>query len=110
MPLIVLNAADKAAALAQGQADLKFLLSDNDIDEEAQAVIFEAGFTRVRTFLGLGESRDEVKQTLKSEFTWDVDDSLALRVLVSKVLSAWDDGKRGFVKEAEARAEARANQ
>eukprot|EP00973_Karenia_brevis_P054033 7505475-Karenia_brevis.AAC.1 len=61
----------KATALAGGQADLKFILFDNDIGDVAQAIIFNAGFARVKTFLGIGESREEVRTALKTEFGWD---------------------------------------
>eukprot|EP00973_Karenia_brevis_P082186 11394040-Karenia_brevis.AAC.1 len=65
----------KATALANGQADLKFILSDNDIGDDAQAILFHAGFTRVKTFLGIGETREEVRTALKAEFGWGIEES-----------------------------------
>eukprot|EP00973_Karenia_brevis_P082021 11371786-Karenia_brevis.AAC.1 len=54
----------RATSLASGQSDLKFILSDNDLGNDAQAIIFRAGFARARTCLGTRESREEVRTAL----------------------------------------------
>eukprot|EP00973_Karenia_brevis_P086439 11986622-Karenia_brevis.AAC.1 len=57
MAFAPLGSDDQAAAMALGRADLKWVLSDNDVSEEVQGVIYQAGFCRMSTFIGLGESR-----------------------------------------------------
>eukprot|EP00973_Karenia_brevis_P046742 6486171-Karenia_brevis.AAC.1 len=76
--------------MALGRADLKWVLSDNEVSEEVRGVIYHAGFCKMSIFLGLGESRREVRDTLKAEFNLDVDESLEIRAQVSRLLAAWD--------------------
>eukprot|EP00973_Karenia_brevis_P053950 7493536-Karenia_brevis.AAC.1 len=66
MPFIPLGADVQAKALEKGKADLKWVLADNEVSEEVQATIFELGFCRLSTFLGLGETRAEVRETLRT--------------------------------------------
>eukprot|EP00973_Karenia_brevis_P054278 7541864-Karenia_brevis.AAC.1 len=76
--------------MMKGKADLKWILADNEVTEDVQAVIYEYGFCKLSTFLGLGETRNEVRETLKTEFNIDVADSLAMRAEVAKLLASWD--------------------
>eukprot|EP00973_Karenia_brevis_P014545 1984808-Karenia_brevis.AAC.1 len=69
--------------MAMGRADLKWVLSDNEVSDEVQGVIYHAGFCKMSTFLGLGESRTEVRDTLRTELNLDVGESLAIRAQIS---------------------------
>eukprot|EP00973_Karenia_brevis_P079310 11005548-Karenia_brevis.AAC.1 len=80
MPFIPLEDEVQARAMQKGKADLKWILADNEVsEEEVQGVIYEYGFCNSSTFLGLGETSSEVRETLKTEFNIDVSDSLAMR-------------------------------
>eukprot|EP00973_Karenia_brevis_P023895 3294883-Karenia_brevis.AAC.1 len=74
MPFIPLEAEVQAKALEKGKAGLKWVVSDNEGSEEVQATLFEMGFCKLSTFLGLGETRAEVRETLRTEFNVDVAD------------------------------------
>eukprot|EP00973_Karenia_brevis_P035064 4836974-Karenia_brevis.AAC.1 len=65
MPFIPLSDEDRTTALKAGRADLRWVLADNEVSEDIQAVIFSGGLCRLNTFLGLGETRAAVKDTLK---------------------------------------------
>ena len=67
MPLMNLDAPQTEAAMASGASDLKWLMSDCEVPEAVQAVAFHLGFTKVRLFAGLGETRTEVKEAIKAE-------------------------------------------
>eukprot|EP00973_Karenia_brevis_P081066 11242592-Karenia_brevis.AAC.1 len=110
MPFIPLDADAQAKALEKGKADLKWVLADNEMSEEVQATILELGFCKLSTFLGLGETRSEVRETSKTEFNIDVADSLAMRAEVAKLLVSWDSAKIQVGREDTARAEAKAAQ
>eukprot|EP00973_Karenia_brevis_P046333 6425021-Karenia_brevis.AAC.1 len=90
MPFIPLEDDVQARAMQKGKADLKWILADNEVSEEVQATIYEYGFCKLATFLGLGESRNEVRETLRVEFNIDATDSLAMRAEVAKILASWD--------------------
>eukprot|EP00973_Karenia_brevis_P081859 11349077-Karenia_brevis.AAC.1 len=59
MPFIPLEEDEQAKALKGGRADLKWLMADNEVSEDIQAVMFAGGFDRLSTFMGLGETRAE---------------------------------------------------
>ena len=60
MPIQAISDEQKAAAMAAGASDLKWLLADNQVSDEIQAVLFHFRFTSLKMFTGLGDSRAEV--------------------------------------------------
>ena len=106
MPLLIITEEEKIAAMARAQSDLKWLLADNEVPEQVQAVIFHLGFHKLKIFLGLGESRTEVKDTLKVSFGLDATTDLPTRQVVSLVLAAWDSAKEFAARETAVRVEA----
>ena len=67
MPLVHLSAEDKSKAMESASSDLKWLLADNDVSEDIQAVLFHVGVRHMKIFSGLGESRAEVRTALKAD-------------------------------------------
>ena len=55
MPLIVLGEAEKQAAVKGVDSDLRWLLSDNDVDDDIQVVLHHFGIKKMKTFAGIGD-------------------------------------------------------
>ena len=108
MPLAVLTAEEKKAASKAGASDLKWLLAENNVGIDIQEVLFHFGFTSIRMFMGLGDTRAEVKETMKDQFGVAVGDGLAQRQQVAAVQAAWDAASAFVAREATAKADARA--
>ena len=108
MPLLTLTADQTTAAMASGSSDLKWILADCEVSNEVQAVLFHLGFTKIRVFAGLGETRAEVKEAIKADAGLDPADGPAVRVQVAYVLSAWDATRLTAQKEMQAKAEHKA--
>eukprot|EP00973_Karenia_brevis_P066923 9303757-Karenia_brevis.AAC.1 len=110
MPFRPLGDEAQAAAMKRARADLRFVMKDNEVSEEVQGVLYHNGFDKLKSFVGIGETRAEVKEVLRTDFELDVTENIQIRVAVSRVMSAWEDAKLQQSKESEARAEARAAQ
>ena len=76
MPVRQLSDAEKAAALAAASSELKWLASENEVGVAVQAAIYNAGFHSVKMFMGLGDSRAEVKETLRTQLGINPADSM----------------------------------
>eukprot|EP00973_Karenia_brevis_P036282 5004906-Karenia_brevis.AAC.1 len=85
-------------------------MADNEVSEDIQAVLFAGGFDRLSTFTGLGETRAEVRDTLRDDFSIDASESLSFRVQVARLLATWDAARLQVTKEESAKADARASQ
>ena len=107
MPLAALTAGEREAALAAAQSDVKWLLADAGVGDDLQAVLYHNGFTSTRLFVGLAETRAELRDVLRTEFGLDAQAGLAERQQVAVALAAWDAAKEFVTKDNEARAEAR---
>jgi hypothetical protein len=106
MPLLQLSEEQTRAALEAGQSDLKWLLADQEVPLPVQSALFHLGFTKMRVFAGLGETRIEVKEALKKDFGLDGADDLQSRQSVALVLAAWEASKEYVARDAAKRAEA----
>lgn len=95
------------AALLSASSDLKWLLADHRVSEEVQVVLYHYNFSTLPMFQGLGDTRTEVKETLKNQFQLDATASLADRQQVAAIQAAWDAAAVYIAKEAAARAEAK---
>eukprot|EP00973_Karenia_brevis_P061644 8572958-Karenia_brevis.AAC.1 len=65
-------------------------MADNEVSEDIHAVLFAGGFDRLSTLMGLGETRAEVRDTLRDDFSIDASESLSFRVQVARLLATWD--------------------
>ena len=71
MPLVVLSAEQREAAINAASSELRFHLADLGVDEELQAVLCHSGFTSLRLLAGLDETRAGVRDAIKDEFGLD---------------------------------------
>ena len=67
MPLLALTDVQAERALEMADSDLKYLLSEVGVEEEVQAVLFHQGFTTLRLFSGIDETRTEVRAAITAE-------------------------------------------
>ena len=90
----------------QASSELRFALDREGIDMNLQVEIYRAGILNVRHFAYMVSSMDELKKVLKDDFNIDASDGLAKRVLVAKMVSAWESARARAGKMAEAEGEA----
>jgi len=109
MPLQVLSDAEKTAAEAAAHSDLKWLMSDNEVPQAVQQVLYHGGYTKMKIFAGLGESRTEVRDALRTDFGLDATDGMAARQHVALTVAAWEAAREFVSREATRRAEAQAS-
>lgn len=87
-----------AAALEKGSSDLRFLFDRAEVPVELQVKIFEAEITNIRTFGALVGDAAELKELAKKEFDLDYTASLKHRVVMAKLVSAWETAKNRAAK------------
>ena len=107
--MAVLGAEEIQMAMQAGSPDLKFLFDREGIKLDIQAAIFNAGVLTMRQFAAMFESSEDLRKIAKDELNVDPAASLANRVLVSKMIVAWESAKvrSGKMAEAEADSELR---
>ena len=108
MPIAAISADDQAAAVAAADSDLKWLLSDNGVKIEVQAALFRAGFSKLKVFVGIGETRIESRDALRTDLGLDPADGVDSRSQVAMVLAAWDAARATLTHELKAKAEYKA--
>ncbi len=99
MPLQVLNPAEVAQAFLSASSDIKYHFAEVGVDQALQAVLFHNGFTSMRLFRGIDDSRAEVKECLKNEFGLDHATSLQTRKQVAVLLAAWESCREQITVE-----------
>ena len=109
MALAVLSAVQKAAAVEAASSDIKYHLSEIGVAAEVQEAVFHSGVTSLRLLSGLDESRDLVRECLKTELGLDSADGMATRKQVALLISAWEASKLQVAAEDSAKMEAKAN-
>ena len=107
MPLLQVDVDVAAKAVASAPTDLAWLFGDCDVDVHVQGVLIHSGFDKVRRFIGMGETRAEVKAALSEHLGMNTADSLAMRVQVASILSAWDAAREHVHKESAAKMDAK---
>ena len=93
--------------LQECDADLAYIFEDGKLRLELQHSIVVAGYTSVKTLVGLEESRAGMRTVSKEVFGVD-SDTPAGRLEVAKLLGIWETCKEHIAKETQIRAEARA--
>eukprot|EP00969_Alexandrium_andersonii_P099884 4406027-Alexandrium_andersonii.AAC.1 len=71
MPLVAPPEGQLEATMVKGESDLKWILSDNGVPDDAQAAIFHVGRAKFHVFSGIGETRAEAKAALKEDIGLD---------------------------------------
>ena len=89
--------------LASADADLRFQMVEAGISADVQKAIYAEGFTSVRVFAGLEESREGVRAALKSSFKLDGNESPAMRKEIALLLSVWEGARSQLTYQAKRR-------
>ena len=89
-------------------SELKWLMSDNEVPLEVQSVLYHLGFTKIKVFIGIGESRQEVRTVLANDVGLDPAADIPSRVAVAMVLAAWEAARSQVQREQLQKAEAKA--
>jgi hypothetical protein len=105
---IVVPEADRANLIGQAGSDLKFLLDREGVDIELQVKLFFIGVSSIKQFAAFAEDKADLRKSLKLNFEVDPDTDIRARVVIAKVLVAWDSARARSAKMAEAEGEAEA--
>ena len=92
------------------ESDLAFLWDDSRVSLVHQGAIATAGYTTVRIFVGLADSKAEVRAALARDFNLDPNAVGALpevRLQVACILAAWDSATQMSTRESQMRTEAK---
>ena len=106
--MLVLTDDQSRAAMEAADSDLKYLLTEVGVAEEVQAALYHRGFTTLRLFSGIDESRAEVRAAINAEIGLDHAAGNAERRNTALLLSAWETARTQQRSNDENRAEARA--
>ena len=98
------------AAMAAASPDLKYLFGREQVSLEVQPKFFHYGITTMRQFGATAETAEDMRTCLKGDFGLGPGDGMAKRVMVSKVMVAWESAKVRSAKLSEAEAESELRQ
>eukprot|EP00435_Cladocopium_sp_Y103_P041428 s1418_g11.t1 len=108
MPVILLTEEQETHAASLADSDLKYLLADVGVPEHIQYALFHRGYTSIRLFAGIDESRTEVRAAVTSEIGLDQTANNAERRQMALILAAWETARTQQTAQDQSRAEARA--
>eukprot|EP00971_Amphidinium_carterae_P038765 762198-Amphidinium_carterae.1 len=113
MPLIQLSDEQRTEAKSKWDSELAWILADSEVPEEMQLALSHVGYHQLKIFMGLGETRTEVKSALKSDIGLDAesiaDAGLAQHQQVALVIAAWEASRDYVAQERKDCLEARAS-
>ena len=92
---------------ASADADLRFQMEEAGVSADVQKAIYAEGFTSVRVFAGLEESREGVRAALKSSFKLDGNESPAMRKEIALLLAVWEGARSQLTYQAKNKEEAK---
>ena len=93
--------------LASADADLRFQMEEAGVSADVQKAIYAEGFTSVRVFAGLEETREGVRAALKSSFKLDSNESPAMRKEIALLLAVWEGARSLLTYQAKNKEEAK---
>ena len=105
MPRAVLSNDEKEKALAAASADLKYLLSRQDVSGENQELFYHHGITTIEKFANAAKDKTDLAQMLKDHWDLDPDRSLNERVQVASIMCAFGNATTRSQRAAEVEAE-----
>ena len=109
--LMALSPADQRALVrTQVDADLSYLWDDSGVELEVQVKFAQAGYKNLRTFVGLADTKPDLRRALSTDFELDPAANGALprvRQQVACILSAWEGASQMNTKESQLRVEAK---
>ena len=97
-------AAETLAAREAAGADLKFLMSRENVGQDFQDQLYVAGITSVKQFAALVKDAEELKKVIDEEFKVE-GTGLARRVAISRIVVAWEAARARSSRVAELDAE-----
>jgi hypothetical protein len=92
------------------ESDLAFLWDDTKVDLTNQVALATAGYTSVRIFVGLADTKAELRTVLAADFQLDpaaVGALPATRLQVACLLAAWDAASQMCTRDSQLRTEAK---
>ncbi|CAE7582074.1 unnamed protein product [Symbiodinium natans] len=93
--------------LGKADSDFRFQLEEVGVDVSVQKKIIESGFTSLRVFAGLEETRGSVRAALKSTFGFDADSSPSMRKEVALLLCVWEAARTHLTYQEKNKQEAK---
>ena len=96
-----------ADVLSKADSTFRFQLEEVGVGVDAQKKIIETGFTSLRVFAGLQESRAEVRKALKSTFGFDAESSPEMRKEVALLLCVWEAARAQLAYQGKNKQEAK---
>ena len=88
MPLIVLSEPEATAAAKDVDADLKWVLSDNDVPDDIQLVLHHFGVKRLKGFSGLVDEASDLRTMIKDQLGINPLDSMLERSRAASVVAS----------------------
>ena len=102
------SAEEQAKAVADKcDAELTFIFSEAGLSIETQFKITEAGFTTMRRFANLEDSRSAIRDCIKDTFGIDQTTNAAARLQVAMIVDAWEVARETTTRDIKMRAEAK---
>ena len=100
-------APEQQAHLARLSPDLRFHLDQANVESRWQARFGELGIISVPLFAGLDETREKIRAALAADLPLNFEESVAKRLEMARLLSAWEAVKLHLEVSEKNRAESR---
>jgi hypothetical protein len=110
MPLTVITAVEASAAMAGVAANLRYIMDDVGVRLPVQEVLFHHGFTTMARFVGMEDSKIELRKAFTQVMGLTATDGVQPRCDVADLLNAWDMTKARVESETKMRAEISVNE
>jgi hypothetical protein len=105
MPLTVITQAESAAALTCVASNLRYIMDDVGVRIPVQEVVYHHGFNTMARFLGIEDTKVELRLAFDQVFGLKAADGVQQRCDVADLLSAWEMTKARVDSETKLRAE-----
>jgi hypothetical protein len=110
MVLQLLTPVQKTDAMKAAASDIKYHFAEIGVDEELQSVLFHNGFTSMRMFAGIDETKAGLRTCLRDDLGLDYALDLPSRKRVAVLLAAWESCKEQVSSDDKHKADARSTQ
>ena len=90
------------------ESDLTFLWAESDVQLDLQYRMGQAGFTTLRKFVGLEDTKPLVRAALIADYALDPAAAAGNRLILASTVSSWEIATQLLARETQIRAEAKA--
>ena len=90
-------------------AELSQIFANESVPINLQYMLVKGGYTTLRLFASLDDTREQVREALKTDFKLDKSADAATRLAVGTLINAWDSAHDARKREDSIKADARAN-